>query len=224
MPPASLVSAQYSSETYCDSYFPTLRLFDSTLGYSFVPLDSGLYFCSLFFFFLLFHSRSSLFSPRLCFLSRPPLGHLVGPKIWYWNIPYLYVSQRYRMGQKEKKDVKESEGQITNGMDRGWPRPRAQGTAAFICNLQTLMKPPLGHVNVCVCDTKWLHLSAAGNLNKITHRSIKALNHFLCKSTLHLRNDLTVMARYRFDPPTHTLLSHIHTFILTIGLHSCDPL
>lgn len=62
------------------------------------------------------------------------------------------------------------------------------------------------------------------NLNKIIHRSITALNHFLCKSTLHLRNDLTVMARYRFDPPTHTLLSHIHAFILTIGPHSCEPL
>lgn len=31
------------------------------------------------------------------------------------------------------------------------------------------------------------------------------------------------MAHYGFDPPTHTLLSHIHNFILTIGLHSYEP-
>lgn len=77
----------------------------------------------------------------------------------------------------------------------------------------------------CTCTLHKMAPSVCGrNLNKITHLSIKALNHLLCKSTLHLRNDLTVMARYRFDPPTHTLVSHIHTFILTIGLHSYEPL
>ena len=45
--------------------------------------------------------------------------------------------------------------------------------------------------------------------NKITRSSIKAQNHLLCKSTLHLRNDLTVNCSLPlWSTDTHTPLTH----------------
>lgn len=131
--------------------------------------------------------------------------------------------------EKGEKDIKRHSRARGSDNKGGRRMSEAKGTRDSCCRLEPSDElKPLWFLAACT-----LHEAAPSvcggkkkkNLNKKTRRSIKGTKSLSMqekKGTLHLRNDLTVMARYHFDPPTHALLSHIHTFILTIGPHSCE--
>lgn len=98
---------------------------------------------------------------------------------------------------------------------------KAKSTWDTCCHL----KPSDWYVShgYCTCTLHKMAPSVCrSNLNKITCCSIKALNHFLCKSTLHLHNDLTGSLSL-WSTNTHASLTHSYLHSNNRPTHSCEP-